>query len=292
MWEWAALMVKGLDEALHLIHSLPGRVRVRVPGLSGRQPDVEALLREVPGVHSARANPLTSTILVHFNPAATDERALFTVLGVPKSESNSVPATAPSSPEPRGQHHENARVRIAVRGLESDPALARRIVERLESRSGVTRVRPNPLTGRVLVEYDPSEVALADLRMEVSDLEPPEPAGGPQPAVLPRSQPLIRDASRAIGAALGLGVLAVRRLAGAAGPPVETTAPTVVAGLIGLLDSFPATRNGLRAVLRPDRGDLLLGGIGTASRTLAGGSLGLVVSGAQPLRSLTEELAR
>lgn len=110
------MIAKGLDEAPRLIHSLPGRVRVHLPGLSGHQPDIEALLRQVPGVHSARANPLTSTVLIRFNPAAMDERALFTVLGVPKSESKIVPDTAPSTPEPRGQHRENARARIAVRG--------------------------------------------------------------------------------------------------------------------------------------------------------------------------------
>lgn len=287
-------MTTAVGEAPRLIHTLPGRVRVHMPALpelGGHE--VETRLRQIRGVHAVRANSLTGNVLVRFDPAATDERSLLTILGGHEPHERGGAGEAPSSPpEPRECHAEKARARIAVRGLDRDPALVRRVVERLESRTGVARVSASPLTGRVLVEYDPGEVVLADLRAELSDLEPPESAGGTQPALLPRSKPLIRDASRAIGAAVGLGVLAARRLAGATAPPVETTAPAVIAGVIGLLDSFPATKNGLRAVLRPDRGDLVLGAIGTVSRTLAGGSLGLVVSGVQPLSSLTEERAR
>jgi len=288
------LVAKALDDAPRLSHSIPGRVRIRLPESWGqRQPDVETLLRQISGVHSARANPLTGTVLVHFDPVTTDEGSLLAILGGHERPESGVPAEAAPLPAVRRESStRTARARIAVRGLDRGPALPNHVVERLESWPGVSLARANPLTGRVLVEYDPGEVALADLRAEISGLEPPEPAGSPQPVFLPGSQPLIRDVSRAIGAGLGLGVLAAWRLAGATGPPAGTIAPALVAGVIGLLDSFPVTRNGLRRVLRPDRGDLVLGAIGTVSRTLAGGSLGLAVSGAQPLRSLTEARAR
>ncbi len=63
-------MVEGVD----LVHATVGRVRVRLPGWSGRgQRGLEARLRRVWGVLGARANPLTGNVLIRFDPTATDE---------------------------------------------------------------------------------------------------------------------------------------------------------------------------------------------------------------------------
>src|SRR5690242_11918386 len=60
-----------------LLHALPGRVRIHIPGLPQRgQHWVEARLGGVPGVHTIRANPLTRTMLVLFDPTRTTYAAI------------------------------------------------------------------------------------------------------------------------------------------------------------------------------------------------------------------------
>jgi Heavy metal associated domain 2 len=63
------------------VHALPGRMRVHLRGwpLVG-QCAVEARLRQVPGVHSVQANPLTGNVLIHFDPSATNEQTLFALV--------------------------------------------------------------------------------------------------------------------------------------------------------------------------------------------------------------------
>jgi hypothetical protein len=68
-------------EEPRLVHALPGRMRVHLPGWPpAGQCAVDARLRQVPGVHSVQANPLTSNVLIHFNPTATDEQTLLAVI--------------------------------------------------------------------------------------------------------------------------------------------------------------------------------------------------------------------
>jgi hypothetical protein len=63
------------------VHALPGRMRVRLTGWApGGQCAVEARLRQVPGVHSVQANPLTGNVLIHFDPTATNEQTLLAVV--------------------------------------------------------------------------------------------------------------------------------------------------------------------------------------------------------------------
>src|SRR5579859_5658788 len=60
-----------------LIHTVPGRVRVYMPGLAELGPrTVEGRLRDLPGVRRAAANPLTGTILIYFDPQASSDEAL------------------------------------------------------------------------------------------------------------------------------------------------------------------------------------------------------------------------
>ena len=65
-----------------LVHRTPGRARVHLAGWSGAEQDVlEARLLREPGVRAAQANPLTSNVLVHFDPALTDEGRVLAALG-------------------------------------------------------------------------------------------------------------------------------------------------------------------------------------------------------------------
>src|SRR5439155_1325597 len=164
-------------------------------------------------------------------------------------------------------------------------------VDRLERYPGV-RVHANPLTGRVLVEITNAEVALDDLLADVADLEAPALPGEDRPAHPLDPAPLLQSATRTVGAALGLGLLAARQLAGMEASSVAPAGPATVAGIIGILQGFPLTRHGLRVLLGRHVADLLFSGAAIVSLTLAGSPLGLAITGAEALRLLTEVVAR
>ena len=82
-----------------LVHSLPGRMRVHLAGWPREAHwAVEARLRQVRGVHSVQANPLTGNVLIHFDPTATDEQTLLAVVQTLKPVSISRGEILPSSP--------------------------------------------------------------------------------------------------------------------------------------------------------------------------------------------------
>jgi hypothetical protein len=60
-----------------IVHALPGRVRIHLPGWAGENPDaVETPLRQAAGVRHVRADLLTGNILVHFDPKETNATTL------------------------------------------------------------------------------------------------------------------------------------------------------------------------------------------------------------------------
>ena len=77
-------------EEPYLVHALPGRMRVHLAGWPREGPcAVETRLRQVPGVHTVQANPLTGNVLIHFDPTATDKQTLLAVVGTLKLDSMS-----------------------------------------------------------------------------------------------------------------------------------------------------------------------------------------------------------
>jgi hypothetical protein len=61
------------------VHSVPGRVRIRLPRLKGRadaSAHVCAGVKRIWGVRSARANHVTGSVIVEYDPAALEERAI------------------------------------------------------------------------------------------------------------------------------------------------------------------------------------------------------------------------
>lgn len=184
------------------------------------------------------------------------------------------------------------RARIAVRGLDRDGDLARRLVASLRKRPGVGRVSASRLTGRVLIEFDDHQIDLEDLIAHVAGMELPELLGDDLPSHPLDPTPLIQSAARTTGAGLGLGLLAIRKLAGATGPPSSSSGPVAVAAGIAILEGLPPLRRGLRRALGRDRSQLALGAVHVVSLTFAGSPLGLAVSGAGALRLLTEVRAR
>ena len=266
-----------------------------MPGWSGRgQRGVEARLRRIPGVFSARANPLTGNALIRFDPAATDDE---TILAAVRMLDPSVMTEGPDvEPVPPPVQQElrdrTCRARIAMRGLDRDPQLARHVAEHLERWPGVAGVSASPLTGRVLVEFTEDEVALEDLVAEVSGLELPSSPDEAHPSHPLDPGPARQSATRTAGAGLGLGLLAARRLAGFEGPPVGGALPVVTAATVGILRGYPVLRDGLRRLLDRDTADLLFSVAGIATQILSGSPLGLALSGAEALRLFTEARAR
>jgi hypothetical protein len=263
-------------------------------------------LRREPGVRSARADALTRNVLVLFDPATTDEARLLAALGASLAGVDSGTATdgagvakpTPVAAEPvvaaptvtHERRGRTIRTRIPVRGLERDPELGRRIVEQLERRPGV-RAEANPLTGRVLVEFAEGAAQLEELIAEGSQMEPQELRHEPTPADPLDRERLVQSATRGVGAALGLGLLTARQLAGA-GLPASAGAPAVAAGAISIVEGFPALRDGARRQLGPETAELLFGAASVVSLTLAGGSFGLALGGLAALRLVTAVMAR
>jgi hypothetical protein len=55
---------------MELIHAIPGRVRVRLPEIKAdaeRARQIEQMLGSLPAVRQAQANPLTASVLIHYN---------------------------------------------------------------------------------------------------------------------------------------------------------------------------------------------------------------------------------
>ncbi len=292
-----------------LLHVVPGRIRVHLPELTGLSDQevraTESALRRLPGVRAVEANPLTANALILYDRQATNADVLLDAirvmdLGVQGTSGTTEAATDGASTQPartaaqRGPRviasgRDGAqRVRIAVRGLDRDPDLARRVVERLQRRPGV-RASASALTGRVLVEFDQHQEELRDILSVISDVELPDLPGEDNPTHPLDPAPLWQSATRTTGAAIGLGIITAQQVAGVG---VSAPGAAQAAGIIGIVQGFPATRNGLRALLGRNLSDLLFGGATIVALALSGNPLGLTVSGLESLRLLTEIVAR
>ncbi|MDB5056655.1 MAG: family hydrolase, partial [Chloroflexi bacterium] len=284
-----------IAEEPRLLHEFTGRMRFHIPTWEGCDPrPLERDLRSIAGVQRAQVNAITGNVLVLYDSSTTNSA---TILARARRLEPSYPPVDAAPPaqsaatQPSAFRELRGRARIAVRGLDRDPSLARIVVERLE-RFTTVRAKASPLTGRVLVEYDENRVQLEDLISTVLDIELPELPGEDRPSHPLDPAPLIQSAARTVGAAAGLTLLAVRRLANSTAPPVSGSAPAVVASTLGVLQGYPATRNGLRAIFGQNAADLLFQGAAIVSLALSGNPLGLAVTGSESLRLLTKVVAR
>ena len=282
-----------LAEEPRVIHTTPGRLRVHIPGWSGQgERLLEAQLRQLQGVRSVRANPLTGNVLVQFDTHVLNEPALLREV-----DNLDLAKLVEQPPAPDMPHAvteklgKKVRARIAVRGLDRDPQVAKQVVEHLEKRPGV-RAHANPLTGRVLVEFMQQEMDLDELLAEIADLELPDLPGEDRPAYPLDPGPLLQGAMRTLGSSLGLGLLTARRLAGSEGALPTARAAAHAAGIIGLFQGIPPIRYGLRRLLGRTAADLVFNVPGIITLTLAGNTLGLALSGAEALLLFTEVRAR
>ncbi|MGN6167632.1 MAG: hypothetical protein ACTHQQ_05625, partial [Solirubrobacteraceae bacterium] len=175
-----------------IVHSLRGRVRIHAPGIADvGAASVENAIGRVDGVRFARASVLTSNVLVVFDARTMDERRVLARLrsvvraggrrsgkrrarepaGGDSTPAKNTPAGTAPGHERTTNPNTRRRARVAVRGLDRDPDLARRLVERLSRRPGVSRVSPSPLTGRVLVELVGGARTMQQILDDIADLE-------------------------------------------------------------------------------------------------------------------------
>ncbi len=286
-------MIADTRDKPHILSSIPGRIRVHLPHWPGNgQRSLERRVRTLPGVRRVEANPLTGNILINFDPRTTDENALLAILGTARQDTAGLPEDKPLPPVMHdGGSGPVRHARIAVRGLDRDPRVARKVLERLRNLFGV-RARASLLTGRVLVEYDARYVDFHELLARVADVELPDLPGEDRPDHPLDKGPLLHSATRTVGAAIGLGLVVIRRLAGLGVSPGRVKAAATAAAIIGLLRSFPSIRNGLRRLLGTNAADLAFSSASVVTLAFSGSPLGLTVTGLEGLFLLTEVMAR
>jgi cation-transporting P-type ATPase I len=300
-----------LVAGLKVVHSSWGRLRIHLPHWSGKgERQLATKLRRLRGVSQADANSITRNILLLYDPAlASEESLLAEVRSLTPSPDPKDAPHAKEAKEARTAHaHErhdrplpsiikegtgkHRRARIAVKGLNRDPQLTRRVVRHLEDKHEV-KVHASPLTGRLLVEYNHDRVHLEDLICELMSLELPELPEEDDPEHPLDPKPLFQSSTRTIGSLVGLGVLTIQRLMSPT-PPFSQGAgwADTAVGVVNLLQGFPFIKNGLRSLLGQHAADLIFNSLGIVTLTLANSPLGLMVLGSEALILLSEVTGR
>lgn len=280
-------------EEPRVLHTLPGRVRVHLPGWTGQgKRHIEKLVRQVWGVQRVQANPITSNILVQFDWTITNEQAIIDLVRTIEFETVHPPEKEPPRPHVlREQADGTIRTRITVRGLDRDPHVAQRVIAHLERRPSI-QATVNQLTGRILIECKEHEEDLEELLSEIADLELPALPGEDHPAHPLDPGPLIQSTTRTLGATLGLALHAGRQLLNTEEPLPGSSLALHTASILGILQGLPPVRFGLRKLLGRTLADLAFNIPGIISLTLGGSVLGLAVVGLESLRMVTEVRAR
>jgi hypothetical protein len=120
---------------MQCIHHIPGRLRVRVAGIKGDAQGASrlgCLLREVDGVTSVAANPLTGSVLVHYDPATLCMSALMARIPASEKPSRHGPTVRKRAVEPKTLGQEVIR-RIAA-------AAAKQVLEAAVERAVVALI--------------------------------------------------------------------------------------------------------------------------------------------------------
>jgi hypothetical protein len=60
----------GVNMSYHYVHDVPGRLRVKIPFIKGNPAvarETEEIVKAMPGINSANANPVTGSIIVQYH---------------------------------------------------------------------------------------------------------------------------------------------------------------------------------------------------------------------------------
>ncbi len=103
----------------HVVHHVPGRVRIRVPGGGQRLHDLAQQLSTVPGVESVRASPNTDSLVLHYdreaaralgpNPAEATAQLLHIAMPEEAEEAQTVERAIDTEAEYLARHSVTAR---------------------------------------------------------------------------------------------------------------------------------------------------------------------------------------
>jgi magnesium-transporting ATPase (P-type) len=271
---------------------------VHVPFWSGAgRQRVEEQLAAILGIRRVDASPLTRNILVTFDPARTDVRALLGALrgidwpaAVPPTP---IRVDTPVVPAVVSETREGGRqARIAVQGINRNPNLVRRVIDTLHRLQGV-RVRVKPLTGHVVIEYDQRRVVFDDVMAKIAHLDLPEGPGEDRPAHPLDPGPLLQGITRTLGSLIGLLAITARRLANPTPAISNGTgwAPNAV-GVTHLIQAFPFVRTSLQRVMGRNAASLVPSVLSIAATAVANFPLGMLVCGVEAVIFLTEVTAR
>src|SRR5437588_841276 len=170
-------MSVAVADGLRVLHTIPGRLRVHMPEWEGKgKRGIETELRQLQGVQSVQANALTCNVLVQYDPTLTNEQTILATVSTLELNRVDESDQPPPSPPPtvREKQGGTVRARIAIRGLDRDPHLPKRILQHLESRYPKVRASASTLTGRMLVEFEEHEAELDDLIAEVANFDLPD----------------------------------------------------------------------------------------------------------------------
>jgi calcium-translocating P-type ATPase len=281
---------------LRVVHSSHGRLRVRLPLWTGRgERQLQTHLLQRPGVRSAEANALTQCVLLVFDPGRTSAQSLLTELKTLRVMTKAPELLATErEPPPRVVSEgkgEERRIRIAVRGVDRNSAFSREVVQMLRQ-SGV-RAWAKPITGHIVVEYNQYQHVVKELMAMVARVELPALPGEDRPDHPLDPFPLRQGLVRAIGGAVGLGIITYRRLQQPVAPLSAGHGwAETIAGIVNLVHGIPVVRKQVDRYVGKHAADLILDAIGIASLTIAGFSLGLIVTAVEALLLVGEVTAR
>src|SRR5437763_5920196 len=185
------------------------------------------------------------------------------------------------------------RAHIEVRAVEvhDRKALIKEIQEVLEAAPGVRWAQVNPVSGRVVVDFDERRTGVETLVETIKETESAHDVGDmPFPLNRPEYPGDVEPIRRALSAlvadaaGLGLGVFGVG--------PRATPFPVELASLVTLLDTQPKLRHLFESRVGGPATDLGLAVSNAVAQGLAQGPLGLAVDMAYRRVLLTEARAR
>jgi len=116
------------------VHHVPGRLRVRVPGVKGNLEEAvwwEKRIRAQRGVKNVQASPLTGSVLVHYDPATASVSTLSQMM-LCSAGTETVSRALSASPPPSANERRNQQIAthivMAVAGRVMETAVERAAV--------------------------------------------------------------------------------------------------------------------------------------------------------------------
>jgi magnesium-transporting ATPase (P-type) len=271
---------------LEVVAASRGRLRVHLPRrMRPHWAWLDEELRRTSGVLRVEYSYRTANLLILYDHGTITAEDL-------RQRLRDLRANPPQPGQAPQRNGKATTARVAFRGLDRNPRLARQVINLLHKAHGV-RARARTLTGHLLVEYDHHRVLLEDILATIAHLELPELPEEDAPEHPLDPEPLAHGSVKAAGALLGMAVLTLRRLfAGGALAVNAFGIAATTAGIVNIAQGFPLVRDGLRKLLGHTAADAVANAVGLVALTVADAPMGMIVVGVETLIFLGEVTAR